>query len=73
MKSIDKLSDSQATILRDEMDFDGPEQQVVIRIAPNGGPYKGGAFKFSIDLTPQINLRCLTPVRLSNTWERFTF
>lgn len=62
---LDSISALQARLCQEEMDLDVLEQDTmfVIEISPNGGPYKGGIFKFAVGLFKLLELKCLTPVR----------
>eukprot|EP00117_Sycon_ciliatum_P037460 scpid72281/ scgid28020/ NEDD8-conjugating enzyme Ubc12; NEDD8 carrier protein; NEDD8 protein ligase; Ubiquitin-conjugating enzyme E2 M len=48
LRNVKSFSDDQVEVLLDGLDFDQPLETFNIRIRPNGGPYRGGTFEFSI-------------------------
>ena len=61
LKSVDSFTDGQVEVLVDEIDFDKEVDYFSINIKPNGGPYRGGQFKFTITCVEgALAVRCDT-------------
>lgn len=62
IRNEEKLTDGQMTVVTEEVDQQGDRLSFPIIVKPNGGPWKGGTFRFLIEIADKIRVTCLTAV-----------